>query len=212
MSVVQDAYGPTLPELLRRLPRAARVALAVGVAAIVLAAVVLAAGRGGGGHTVVVDRPVAFNLQYGGRLRRVRDHGALVHLETRRSGRFVQSYVVRALHLPPYRGDVNGVLPLYASGELTRLAARYPALQPTNEGRIKVDVANGYDVQFRTRVEGHVALGRHILVLPDRPGARDGVILELLARSGPTVRATDDVGTVGALKKPLRSFRFGTAQ
>jgi hypothetical protein len=161
---------------------------------------------------VVVHRPVAFNLQYGGRLRRIHDAGALVHLETRRHGRFVQSYVVRPLHLPPYRGDVNGIMPLYASGQLARLAARDPRLEPTNEGRMKIDLANAYDIQFRTRVDGHVALGRHILVLPDRPGARDGVILELLARSGPTVRATDDVGTAGALKKPLRSFRFGTQQ
>lgn len=216
MSVVQESYGPTLPELLgprlRRLPRAAQLALAALAALVVVVLVVVTAERGAGGKTVVVRAPVAFNLTYGGGLHEVAAHpGEAVRLEGRTgNGVFVQSLVVRPLHLPAYRGDVNGFLPLYATGYVTRIAPRFPAFAPTNEGRARVNDAIGYEVQFLTKVGNRSAFGRHLLLVPDQPGARDGAVIEMLATYRSGVAATDQVGAFGALKQAMRSFRFGT--
>jgi hypothetical protein len=216
MPVVQEPYGPTLPELLRprlrRLPRAAQLALAGLVALVVVALAVAVASRGSGVTQVIVHSPVVFNLTYAGGLRPVAPHtGESVRLEGRTAdGTFVQSLAVRPLHLPAYRGDFNAFLPVYAAGYLQQLARRFPALTPTNEGRARVNDAMGYEVQFLTNVGDRTAFGRHLLLLPGQPGARDGVVIEMLATYRAAVSATDQVGVFGALKQTMRSFRFGT--
>jgi hypothetical protein len=215
VTVVRPEFGPTLPELLRAWPRWARVAAWAGLAAVVL----LAAWLGLGGASapqehVVVRGERTFNLAHGSGFARARDPGALLALERRRpaDGLFLDSYTVRALTLPPYRGAAAGTFPLVAGERLDALRERLSGFAPGNpvEARTRVNAAPGYQVTYRYRSAGRTIYARDVLLVPDLPGARRGVLLELRSTPAAGTPSVDRVGSTGALRLPLRSFRFGT--
>ena len=215
---VRDELGPTLPDLAapywRRLPRAARLAL-VALAVLVVAAILWRAvgpAADAGETSVVVSDPVAFNLRFGGDLERVAaTGGASLALEAREDGDVVQSFVVEPLELPPYRGLAAGTLPVYAESVKDRLASRFDDFTMVHEGRTRINEVPGYELVFAARNEaGRRVYGRWVMLVPDEPGAREGVTLQLFARWGARVPNADALGDQGQLKLPLRSFRFGT--
>lgn len=213
--LVKPEYGPSLPRLVgprwRALPPAVRAVAALSGAAALLALAVLALRAGDAGPRVVVREPLAFNFTYGGSLRRVAPGaGELVRLEGRRGGLFLQSFAVEPLRLPPYRGDVGGAYPAYATVYAQRLARRYAGFELAEEGRTRINDVPGYAIAFRARLGRRTLYGRRVLLVPDVPRARDGVVLALLATPAAGVGAAAAVGVGGALKQPLRSFRFGT--
>jgi hypothetical protein len=215
MSVVRPEFGPTLAELIgprwRALPRPVRIALVV--AAIAVAAAVVAVVRGGGEdrHAVVVRAPLAFNLVYPDPIERVAPRpGELLRLERRAASGPAQSYTVRAVRIPAYEGDINGFLPLYASGLVAAEQRRDRSFSLRGEGRVRVNDLPGYGFTFQTRVGGRTTYGRRLLLFPDEPGARQGADVQLLAERSPSVPSADAVGNNGALKTALRSLRFGT--
>jgi hypothetical protein len=215
VSVVRPEFGPTLPELLgprwRALPRPARIALAIG-AFVVVAGVVVALVRGGEKrHEVVVRGPLAFNLVHPDSIVRVDPRpGELLRLERRPGTGPAQSYVVKQVRIPAYRGDINGFLPLYTSGLLEAEQRRDPGFGLREEGRVRINDLPGYGYVFQTRVGGRTTYGRRLLLFPDEPGVRDGADVLLLAERSPSVPRADSVGNSGALKTALRSLRFGT--
>jgi hypothetical protein len=210
VSAVKPQYGPTLVQMLAPRPLAVRVA-AGAFAALLVAAVVVIALRTRADETFVLERePVTFNFVYGPQLERVQKTGAVVALSNERNGLFLDSYVVRPLSLPPYRGFVGGMLPLYADGYIARQRKRYASFDFVSEGRARINNGIGYAVTFRSRRGGRTLYVRHLLLVEEEPdGLRRGVILELTSTAAAGTPNAAEIGNHGALKTALRSFRFG---
>jgi hypothetical protein len=219
---VKPELGPTLPDLAgprwHRLPRAARLALSLLVALLVvlLAARVLGGGAGAGETPVVVREPVGFNLRFGPGLERVDpEQGELLRLvDRRRTERFLQSFTVMPLTLRPYRGLAGGELPVAAEALKTRLGSRFDDFRLVEEGRTRINEVPGYEVVFSARGDdGRRLYGRWVMMLPltDPPTPQTrGVVLALLGTFAAGIPNVDSVGDQGQLKLALRSFRFGT--
>jgi hypothetical protein len=213
VSVVKAQYGPTLPQILGRRSLGLRVAVVVLLALAVVTGVVLAVRARAGDTALIVRGPVTFNLVYGNQLTRVAEPRSLLALHRDRGGLFLDSYVVRALDLPPYRGAVGGTLPVYANGYLERLRKRYGRFELAGEGRTRINNAIGYQLVLRAKRDGRTLYIRHLLLVPDDPeGARRGVILELESTPAAGTPNALGVGNAGPLKQALRSFRFGTSR
>jgi hypothetical protein len=125
----------------------------------------------------------------------------------------VDSFAVSRLTLPPYRGDVNGLLPVYAEGVLRELRAAYPGLKLLSEGKARINLVAGYSLLFQVGSGPTRMFGREVL-LPD-PTAdaahpSGGVRMALRTWRGSGVLTADDLGAHGSLKTPYRSFRYGT--
>jgi hypothetical protein len=205
---VAPEHRPTLREELAPLPAPARwavlgvlVALAAGIAI-----ALLGGGSNADGRVITHRGPVTFNLRIPPGMSRLEPAaGEWVHLE--RKGQ--DSLVVSPLNLPAYKGDVGGTLPVVAARELDALKRRFPALEPVEEGKARINKAAGYSLSFRVSRSPR-QYGRLVLLPQPVPGARDGVKLLLLATPEGGAGKATDVGTRGRLKTPYRSFRFGT--
>jgi hypothetical protein len=208
LTVVAPEHRPTLREELAPLPTAARWAV-VGVLVLLVVAVAIALLGGSSnanGRVIVRERPIAFNLRVPPGMTQLEPAaGEWVRLE--RKGQ--DSIVVQPLRLPAYKGDVGGILPLVAARELDALKARFPNLEPVEEGKARINKAAGYSLSFRVS-RAPREYGRLVLLPQPVPGARDGVKLLLLATPKGGAGKATDVGTRGQLKTPYRSFRFGT--
>ncbi len=209
--MLKDRYGPTLLQLLAPRPLAVRVAAAVAAVAILVAAAVIALSSRPDETAVLIRRPVTLNLIYGPQFERVTAPGTLVALRHESpSGLFLDAYAIRDLVLPPYRGAVGGMLPVYAERYMRRIAGRYPGYEFISEGRERINNAIGYAVTFRARSGARRLYGRHYLLVEEEPeGRRHGVVVELESTPAAGTPNADEIGDHGALKTPLRSFRFG---
>ncbi len=213
VSVVKAQYGPTLPQIVARLPRPARVVVVAFVALLVVGALAIVALTRPDETQVIVRDGETFNLVHGPQLQRVEQAGALLALRRERNGLFLDSYVVRDLRLAPYRGAVGGMLPVYAFDYMRELRKRYGAYQLALEGRTRTNNGIGYQIVLRAKRGGRTLYVRHLLLVPDEPeGARRGVIIEL--ESTPAAGTPNALGTgnAGPMKQAYRSFRFGTSR
>jgi hypothetical protein len=215
--LVADAHRPTLPDLvgprLARLPAAVRVAVAAVCAVVVLAVAALIAARPGDDVTEYVQRNgLTFNFRYPDPLVRAAPQGdGLVRVEHVRPDRlFVQSFTVEPLELPAYRGAVGGLLPIVADGEMQALARRFREFELVQEGKTRLNEVPGYAIAFRARLGPRRLFGREVLLPEPLPGARRGVRLLLLATPSAGINRAEDVGVRGVIKRPFRTFRFGT--
>jgi hypothetical protein len=212
---VKPEFRPTLPDIVRPWaqahPRAARLG-AVALLVVVIGVVGLVARRGDHRHTVVVKNPIAsFNLVYPDGLVRVAPgQDAALRLESPPSAKHKLAYTVRPVVLAPYRGNVNGVLPLQASHLIDVMRRSLKDFRLRSEGRARINETGGYGIVFQARIAGRLVYGRRILLFPDTPRPRQGVDILLLAASSPAVPNADAVGNAGPLKTALRSFRLGT--
>ena len=215
-SVVKPQYGPTLSELagprLRALPRWARVALAA--AALMLVALLIWARflKDDGREAVVVREPIAFNLLYGRDklVRAAPRQGESLRLVTPANDPDPESVTIRPVVLQAYEGDINGVLPTYATELIRAMRAADPQFILREEGRDRVNRQPGYKISFQTRQGGRTVYGRRSLLFADEPGLREGADVTLLAVRSPSMPNVDAVGSNGPTKLPYRSFRFGT--
>ena len=68
-----------------------------------------------------------------------------------------------------------------------------------------------YQVLYTAMLDGRPMYGRNVLLLPERPGAREGV--EIVMLTSPTANAQVDspleVAGTGVLLRPLKTFSFG---
>lgn len=210
VSAVKPQYGPTLVQLLA--PRSLAVRAGAAALAVLLVAVVVAIALATRpDETFVLEHePVTFNLVYGPQMRRVPRAGSVLALEHERAGLFLDSYVVRPLMLPRYRGAAGGMLPLYADGYIDRLRRRYRGFEFVGEGRTRINNGIGYAVTFRFKRDGRTIFGRHELLVEEVPdGQRRGVVIELESTVAAGTPNAEEIGNHGALKTALRSFRFG---
>jgi hypothetical protein len=214
MSAVRPEFGPTLPELLRprirALPRPAQLALAALAALVVLVLLWALLLRGDAPtkikRAVIVPSPIAFNFAYRSPFKKLAPEAG----ELARVGSASQSFSVRALNLPSYRGDVAGFLPLYAAQQETAMARDLPGFRWRSDERANINKQQGYEIVFQYRAaDGKTAYGRRIFLVPD-VAARQGVDIWIRAPRSPAIVRADDVGKNGGLKTALRSFRFGT--
>jgi hypothetical protein len=211
---IKPEYGPTLGHLLSPSWRASSplVRRTVIVAAAALLALALAAAltllnahysRGG---------RVPFSFSYRGLYRAAPDPGGYVKVQRRRSdGRLEDSFAVEPLKLPPYSGGLSGELPLYAAGYIRGLRSRYADFVLRAEGKTRVNTVPAYDVLYTALVEGQTMWGRDVLLLPDRPGVREGVDIVMLTSPTASSQVTSplETATAGILLKPLKTFTLG---
>ncbi len=213
MPAVRPEFGPTLPELLgprlRVLPQVVRFGLAALGGLVIVAILYVLVLRGDGAdakRAVVVRTPVAFNFVYRAPFHRL----APTSGELARVGSRAQSFAVRELRLPSYRGDAAGFLPLYAAQQQARMAREYPNFVWRSDGRANINQQQGFEIVFQfRRPGGPLTYGRRVLLLPSVT-AREGADLLVTAPRSPAIVRADDVGHNGGLKTALRSFRFGT--
>ncbi len=211
MPVIKPEYGPTLPQLLAPRSLAVRLAAALVALAIVLASAVVAITSRPEENAVLVREPVTFNLIYGDQWDRLQRPGALVALRhVGERGLFLDSYAIRDLRLPAYRGAAGGMLPVYAIDYVRQISGRYEQFEQVSEGRARINNAIGYEVTFRARLGARRVYGRHYLLVEEEPdGLRRGVVVELESTPAAGTPGPAEIGNHGALKTPLRSFRFG---
>lgn len=214
MAVVASEHRPTLGDLLT--PRIGRRGvLILAVLAVLAAAGLLASAlRSSSDEIVIVERsgPVPFNLAHTAGLERVAPQGdELLRLEARRDdGLFVQSFGVEPLRLPAYRGDIGGVLPVEAAREIERLRDRFAEFELVRDGKARVNDVPAYSISFRARLGERRLYGREVLLPEPASGSREGVRLLLLSTPAGGVNDAADVGVRGVIKRPYRTFRFGT--
>jgi len=211
---IKPDYGPTLGRLLsprwRRasaLTRALVIAACAGTIALIVGAVLtlLNATYSRGGR-------VPFSFSYRSLYRVRPDPGGYVKVQRRRAdGTLEDSFAVGPLRLPPYSGGLSGELPLYAAGYIRSLTGRFPAFVLRADGKTRVNTMSAYHVLYTTRVEGRTMWGRDVLLLPERPGVRDGVEIVMLTSPTANARITSplEVATTGVLLRPLKTFSFG---
>lgn len=215
LPVIKSEYGPTLLALLAPRHLAVRIAAAVVAIAILAAAVVIALTSRSEETAVLIRQPITLNFVYGPQWTPVDRAGTLVALRHESSsGLFLDSYAIRELTLPPYRGAVSGTLPVYAHGYLRTLARRFAKFELVEEGRARINNGIGYALTFRaftgTGTGARRLYARHYLLVEEEPeGQRHGVVLEIESTPSAGTPNAGGIGNHGALKTPLRSFRFG---
>jgi hypothetical protein len=205
--LVAPAHRPTLREELAALPARGRAVAIAALALFVVAAAAIAvlAVTPSGTH-VVRERPVPFNLRYDAPMREVAPQpGELLRLAHGR----LETFTVSPLRLPPYRGKVDGVLPVVADREWADLRRRFPGLKPAEDGKARLNLVAGYGLLFRLPGKPK-RFGRLVLLPRPVAGARDGVKLLLLGGPATGNRGPRSVGNEGTLDRAYHSFTFGT--
>jgi hypothetical protein len=151
------------------------------------------------------------SLGYSAALHEVPPHpGEVVRLETSPQRPDHQAFVVRALRLAPYRGDVSAALMTASSTMVHDMREADPQFVYRGEGRVRINKLPGYQISFTTRQDGHTVYGRRVLLVGADPGAREGADITMLAERSAAVGNVAAVGSNGLLKAPYRSFRLST--
>jgi hypothetical protein len=211
---MKPEYGPTLGRLLAprwhaasRLTR--RAAMVAGVAVLVaIVAAVLTLENASFSH----GGSVPFSFSYRGLYRVAPDPGGFIRIQRHHAnGTLRDSLAVDPLRLPPYTGLLSGELPLYATSYIRTLSRRYTGFVLRGEGKTRVNNIPGYNIYYVVRVQGRRLFGRDILLVPERPGAREGVDIVLLTSPTKTSSLASplEVALSGILLRPLRSFSLG---
>ncbi len=208
---LKPEYGPTLGRLLApRWHAASSVVRAVAtVCGFGLLVLVVAAALTLENAKYSHGGPVPFSFAYRGLYRTAPNPGGYVKVRRTSTGGVLEdSFAVAPLRLPPYSGQLSGELPLYAAGYIRELDLRYPGFVLRGEGKTRVNKAPAYDVLYTALVAGRRMYGRDVLLLPEKPGVRDGVDIEMLALTakGTHVDSPAEVGSSGVLARPLKSF------
>jgi hypothetical protein len=211
---MKPEYGPTLGRLLaprwQAAGRPVRVAVVlVGVIGLLgvigLVATLLNAHYSQGGK-------VPFSFAYRGLFKTTPDPGGYVKIRAPAgNGPLEYSYAVEPLELPPYSGGLSGELPVYATGYIRGLKAHDRGFVLRGQGKTRVNTVPAYQVLYTEILEGRPFFGRNVLLLPERPGARLGVEIVMLASStaGGKIHAASEVASEGVLLRPLKTFTFG---
>ena len=205
---LKPQYGPTLGTLLaprwHAAPRGVRVLVrAAGVGLVVLA---IAAALALWPATYSHGGPAPFHFSYRGLYRTTPEAGQYVRIDRRAAGRLEDSFAVSPLHLPPYSGGLSGELPVYASGYIDRLRAKFTGFVLRGEGKTRVNTVPAYNIFYTARIEGREMYGRDVLLLPAREGVRDGVSLEVLTLPRPPLTSPLEVASAGVLERPVETF------
>jgi hypothetical protein len=211
---IKPEYGPTLGRLLsprwRAAPPAFRGVVIAGAVGILAAAVGLVLTLQNAHYSQGGSMP--FHFAYRGLYRTAPEPGGYVRVVQKDSdGALRYSYEVDPLSLPAYKGGISGELPVFATGYARRLVRRFDDYVPRGEGKTRANGVPGYQLLFTIRLGGREMLGRDVLLLPVREGARRGVSILMLTSSTATknITAPIEVASEGVLLRPLKTFSFG---
>jgi hypothetical protein len=211
---IKPAYGPTLGRLLSpwwrrssRFVRALTLVLVAGVIALAIGAFLTLenAHYSHGGKE-------PFSFAYRGLYRVAPEAGGFVRLERHdAAGRLEDSFAVGPLTLPPYSGALTGELPVYAVGYIRALSSHYEDFVLRGEGKTRVNAVPAYQVNYTALVGGQTMWGRNVLLLPERPGAREGVTIAMLTTPTANADVTSplEVASEGVLLRPLKTMTLG---
>jgi hypothetical protein len=211
---MKPEYGPTLGQLLAprwhaasRLTRRTLTVAGTGLlVAVVAAALTLENASFSHGGSV------PFSFSYRGLYRVPPDPGGFIKIQRHHAdGTVRDSLAVDPVRLPPYTGFLSGELPLYATSYIRALSRRHPGFVLRGEGKTRVNNIPGYSIYYRTVVGGRKLFGRDILLVPERPGAREGVDIVMLTSQtkGLALSSPLEVALSGILLRPLRTFSLG---
>jgi hypothetical protein len=102
-------------------------------------------------------------------------------------------------------------LPLYAASYIRTLSGRYAGFQLRGEGKTKVNNVPAYHVFYTALIEGRRLYGRDVFLLPEGPGAREGVDIVMLTSTtkASVLGSPMEVASTGILGRPLKSFTLG---
>jgi hypothetical protein len=211
---IKPEYGPTLGRLLSPRWRAAspilrglvRVGIVVLVGLLVGAFFTLENAHYSQGGAV----PLSFVYRGLDRVHPL--PGQYVRLERHTSdGRLEDSFELEPLTLPPYSGEVTGVLPLYAAGYIRELRAQYKDFTLQAEGKTRVNTVPAYQVSYTATVDGQTMWGRNVLLLAEKPGIRRGVKIVMLTTPTANKEVTSplEVASEGVLLRPLKTLTLG---
>jgi hypothetical protein len=211
---MKPEYGPTLGRLLAPRWRAASplARWAVIASALALPALILALALTLENAMFSHGGRVPFSFSYRGLYRTAPDPGGYVKVQRRRSdGRLKDSFAVDPLQLPPYSGELSGELPVYAAAYIRGLSQLYPDFVLRGEGKTKVNTVPAYNIFYTAVLDGQRIYGRDVLLVPERPGARDGVDIVMLTtpKANSQVISPLQVASVGVLMRPLKTFTLG---
>jgi hypothetical protein len=211
---MKPEYGPTLGRLLAprwestsRIVRAGVVVVGVGVVVLAVA-VALTLEKAHYSH----GQSFPFSFSYRDLYRTAPDPGGYVKVQSAGAdGALRYSFAVDPLELPPYTGSLSGELPIYAAGYIDELKGRYSDFVLRGESRTRVNKVPGYEVLYTARVRGRQMYGRNVLLLPEQPGVRRGVRIEMLASTtaNSQIDSPMEVASAGPLVNPLKTFSFG---
>jgi hypothetical protein len=209
---IKPEYGPPLPALVeprwRRASRTTRAAVLAGVGLIVALIVLV----------VVVTWPksishggtVPFHFDYADHLHRVAPaRGDIARVVARSRGLLAASFAVAPLRLPPYDGNLQGELPLFANELIASLAAGYPHFALEIEGKMRNNDVPGYTIDFSATLNGRPIFGRVALLFPDHAHQRDGLKVTMLQRPNAQVTSPDRIAVTGDLKTPFTTLQVG---
>ncbi|HEY4916468.1 MAG TPA: hypothetical protein VIH92_06145 [Solirubrobacteraceae bacterium] len=211
---MKPEYGPTLGRLLAPrwnvAPRLARLAVVtIGVGLVV---VLIGAGLTLENAHYSHGGPVPFSFAYRDLYRVTPEPGGYVKVESRwPNGELKYSYAVDPLRLPPYSGELTAEIPLFATSYVNALSRRYRDFALSGEGKSKINnTLTGYQVAYSAVLDGEQVYGRDILMVPQGSGARDGVVIRILAATSANVQVTSprEVAETGILLRPLKTFSF----
>jgi hypothetical protein len=212
---MKPEYGPTLGRLLSPWWRTSSRLLRGGVIAAGTALLVALAGLAltlENAHYSHGGR-VPFGFSYRGLYSVRPDWGGYVKVQSRwPDGSVKYSFAVDRLRLPPYSGPLLGELPIYASGYIRALSGDTRGFELRGEGKTRIsNTLTGYQVAYSEELEGREMYARNVLLLPDRPGVREGVVIAMLtsATASAQVNSPLEVGETGILLRPLKNFAFG---
>ena len=236
----QPDYGPSLPELLRpRLRALAGWQRIVGglCVALLLAAVAALVIRHEAANKTYTEtaadarkrglEPFPFHFDYSRKLRISKPAGSYVQAERRIDGTLAARLRVSPFPLRAQSGLVSGFIPIVASGFERQAARTYNHLRLQFEGRARVNEVEGYQFAFTARLirpglPPRQLFGRTVILPepfdPSNPGtpyppgksAKRGLLIAMLATTLDSVPSATRVGDQGTLRRPFRSFRFGT--
>jgi hypothetical protein len=236
----QADYGPSLPELLRprlralaRWQRAALLGLGVFVLVAIAARVIHVEAQkrtytqSAGDARARGLEPITFHFDHSRKLRIFKPPGDYVQAEWKVKGTLAASFSVAPFEIEGQSGLLSGFMPILAT-ELERKAARtYDHFRLQFEGRSRVNDVEGYQYAFAARLlqagkTPRQLFGR-VVMLPEPYDTSDpskeyppgqvparGLKLTMLSTSLDNVPSATRVGDEGILKRPFRSFRFGT--
>lgn len=210
---VRPGFGETLPALLRRsrgVPERVTVGAAVAVVVLAVAFLALRDPLDGKAQRIHRGTPV-FNTLYREELVRpaLPRGDELQRYEARRGGVALR-VTVRPVRLPAYRGDVAGVLPVLLERHADLLEAELPRFRILSEGRARINTAPGYEIAYRYGTGERRSSGQDVVVVaPDEPGSRDGVLISLRQEATGPYRRRAARPAIRAMKSVFRSFKYG---
>jgi hypothetical protein len=212
---IKREYGPTLGRLLspwwRRVSRPVRALVIGGALALLVALVALALTLENARYSH--GDPVPFSFSYRGLYSVTPDPGGYVKVQSRwPNGSVKYSFAVDPLRLPRYSGALLGELPIYVTSYIHALSRDSEKFALRGEGKTRIsNTLTGYQVAYSEELDGQEMYARNVLLLPERPGVRDGVIVEMLTSPAANAQLNSplEVGETGILLRPLKNFAFG---